>query len=164
MNLLSSTIANDYINSNVIKKFTPNRQVGETCYANATAASICFASARVLGRPKLNFNEVLKKIIDKFGTNGGNIDKVLQYFLNGYRLHYKKTTNEEEARKCIMLTRPCITTFYLTGRQWGNFSTFYKENPEGILTKGRINQYHNYPNEEDGGHAGRGKPWLLRPA
>ena len=153
VNLLSSTAANDYVNSKVINQFTPNSQTGGTCYANATAASICFASARVLGRPKLKFGEVLQKIIDKFGYKGGNVDKVLQCFLDGYRLHYKKTMSEEEARKAIMLTRPCITIFHLTGMQWGNFSKFYKNNPKGILTKEIINENYIYPEETPGGHA-----------
>ena len=152
VNLLSSTMANDYINSS-INKFTPNSQVGSTCYANATAASICFAYARVLGRPKLDFHIVLKKIVDKFGSNGGNIAKVLECFCGDYRLHYRELSKEEEARKSVMLTRPIITGFFLTGMQWGNFSKFFRENPKGILTKEILNENNYYPDEEDDGHA-----------
>ena len=152
VNLLSSTMANDYVNSSVINKFTPNDQEGGTCYANATAASICFASARVLGRPKLDFHTVLKKIVDKFGSNGGVVPKVLDYFLGEYRLHYRKLSKEEDARKSVMLTRPIITGFVLTGKQWGNFSKFFRENPKGILTKEILNENNYYPDEKDGGH------------
>ena len=153
INLLSSTISNDYVNSSVINKFKPNYQEDETCYANAVAASICFASARVLGRPKLNFKTVLQKIIDKFGSNGGNTEEVLKYFVGDYRLHYRKIEKEEDARKVIMLTRPCLTRFHLSAMQWGNFSEFFRNNPTGILTKEILNKNKYYPDEKPGGHA-----------
>ena len=51
-----------------------------------------------------------------------------------------------------MLTRPIITGFVLTGKQWGNFSKFFRKNPKGILTKEILNENNYYPNAEDGGH------------
>ena len=154
INLLSSTFINDYINSEDINKFKVNRQTLGTCYANAISASICISSARVWGRPKLNFKVVLKKIIDKYGYDGANVQKVLDDVLNDYKLHYKYLgTDESEARKAVMKTRPCISVFYLSGKQWGNFSKFYRNNPTGILTKEILNENNYYPDEEPGGHA-----------
>ena len=154
INLLSSTSINYYINSGDINKFKVNRQTGGTCYANATSASICISSARVYGRPKLDFKIVLQKIIDKYGYDGAKIREVLDDVLKDYRLHYKYLgIDEKEARKAVMKTRPCITVFHLTGQQWGNFSKFYRDNPTGILTKEIINENNYYPDEKPGGHA-----------
>ena len=154
INLLSSTFINDYINSEDINKFKVNKQTGGTCYANAISASICIASARVWGRPKLNFQVVLKMIIDKYGYDGANVQKVLDNVLNDYKLHYKYLgTDENEARKAVMKTRPCVAKFHLSGQQWGNFCKFYRNNPTGILTKEILNENNYYPDEEPGGHA-----------
>jgi len=154
INLLSSTFINDYINSEDINKFKVNKQTGGTCYANAISASICISSARVWGRPKLDFQIVLKKIIDKYGYDGANVQKVLDDVLNEYKLHYKYLGfDENEARKAVMKTRPCIAVFHLSGQQWGNFSKFYRNNPTGILTKEILNENNYYPDEEPGGHA-----------
>lgn len=154
INLLSSTFINDYVNSEDINKFKVNRQIGGTCYANAISASICISSARVYGRPKLLFSKILQKIIDKYGSNGANVAKVLDEVLKDYKLHYKYLGyDENEARKAVMRTRPCITVFFLTGQQWGNFSKFFKNNPKGILTKEILNENNHYPDEKDGGHA-----------
>ena len=153
INLLSSTNINNYVNSEVINKFDSKEQEGLTCYANAISAGICLASARVKGRPQLNFFDVKKKIIDKYDKGqGGNTLKILKEFAINYRLHSKEVS-EEEARKEIMKTCPCITRFKLTAMQWGNFRKFFAENPKGILTKEIINQNNYYPNEKEESHS-----------
>ena len=52
-----------------------------------------------------------------------------------------------------MKTRPCVARFYLTGQQWGNFSKFYKNNKNGILTSEILNENNYYPDERNGGHS-----------
>ena len=151
INVLTSTSINDYVSSE-INNFEPNLQKGGTCYANAIAATICLALSRVFGRPKLNFNDVLKKIIDVYGEKGGKTFKILKEYLVNYKLRCQEV-NEEGARKAIMKTRPCVARFYLTGQQWGNFSKFYRENKNGILTSEILNENNYYPDEKDGGHA-----------
>ena len=46
----------------------------------------------------------------------------------------KVEVDENEARKAVMKTRPCVAKFHLSGQQWGNFCKFYRNNPTGILT------------------------------
>ena len=150
MSLLSSTIANDYVNSE-INKNEAKKQSGLTCYANAIAATICFSSAKVLGRDKLKFSEVRKNIIDKYGENGNLMD-VLNNILGHYRLKYKME-EEEGARKAVMKTRPCLAVFELSGMQWGDFKKFFKNTPKGILTKKIVNENNNYPGEKDEAHS-----------
>ena len=152
INLLSSTAVNDYVNSQVINKFEAKSQKGGTCYANAVAAGILLASARVLGRPKLDFFELRNKLINKYGKDGAATEMVLKEVLGEYRLHYK-SVNEEEARKAIMKTRPCIARFGLDAKQWGNFTMFFEHNPKGILTKEILNQDNFYSWSTPGRHA-----------
>ena len=153
MNLLSLTSINDYVNSNVINKFNAKEQIGGTCYANAISAGICLSSAKVIGRPKLDFFDIRQKIIDKYDKGeGGDTFGILNEYLVNYRLHHK-IVKEDEARKAIMETRPCVAKFRLTERQWENFENFYEQNPKGILTKEIINKPNNYSDEDGGGHA-----------
>ena len=152
INLLSSTVIDNYVNSEVINKFQAKEQKGGTCYANAISAVICLASARVYGREKLDFFEVRKKIIDIYGTEGGKTFQILKEYLHNYKLHCQEV-DEEGARKAVMKTRPCVARFNLTAQQWGNFSAFYGENKKGILTSQILNQNNYYPKETPGGHA-----------
>ena len=152
INLLSSTVIDNYVNSDVINKFKAKEQIGGTCYANAIAAAICLASARVYGRPKLDFFEVRKKIIDIYGDKGGNTFQILKEYLHNYKLHCQEV-NEEGARKAVMKTRPCVAKFSLTAQQWGNFSDFYKINKKGILTSEILNENKEHPKSTPGGHA-----------
>lgn len=152
IHLLASTEINNYVNSEKIDKFQSKAQSGGTCYANAVAAGICLASSRVLGRPELSFFKIRDILINKYGKKGANTSQVLTEILGDYRLHFKKV-NEEEARKAVMKTRPCIATFNLNATQWGNFSSFYAANPKGILTKEIVEAKKEYSNSTPGGHA-----------
>ena len=154
MNLLSLTSINDYVNSNVINKYKAKNQKGRTCYANAISASICLSSAKVLGRPELNFYEIRKEWIDKYGVDGADTFSALEEYLKNikYKLHSREV-NENRARNAIMKTRICVARFYLTARQWGNFKKFFNNNPKDIITKEIINEPFDYPDQQDGGHA-----------
>ena len=152
IHLLASTEINNYVNSEKIDKFQSKTHKGGTCYANAVAAGICLASSRVLGRPELSFFQIRNILINKYGEEGANTSQVLTEILRDYRLHFKKV-NEEEARKAVMKTRPCIATFYLNATQWGNFSSFYEINPKGILTREIVEAKKEHPNSTPGGHA-----------
>ena len=56
MNLLSLTSINNYVHSNIINQFKAKDQGKEgTCYAHSISSAICLSSAKVLGRPKLDF-------------------------------------------------------------------------------------------------------------
>ena len=143
INLLSSTAVNDYVNSEVINKVEAKEQEGDTCFANAIAIGIYLASARVIGRKNLDFKTLRDTLINKYGTDGAKTETVLKECLGNYRLHYK-AINEEEARKAIMETRPCVARFELTLKQWRNFQVFYINNPSGILTKEDLNKEETY--------------------
>ena len=54
-----------------------------------------------------------------------------------------------------MKGRPCLCRFSLDKYGWHNFSEFFENNPQGILTKQIMNQRHNncIINDTGGGHA-----------
>lgn len=153
INDISSAAIQTYVNSE-INNFQAREQKGGTCYANAISACTYLSSSRVYGRKKLIFEELRKELIDKYGVNGANTFEILtnSNFLKKYKLHSKEV-NENDARRAIIRSRPCVAKFHLEGYQWGNFSKFFRENPKGILTKSIINQKNFYINEEAGGHA-----------
>ena len=154
MNLLSLTSINNYVHSNIINQFKAKNQGNEgTCYAHAISAAICLSSAKVLGRPKLDFFEIKKKLIDKYGINGGYTFNILKEFLPNYKLHHR-IVNENGARKAIMKTRPCVATFRLNERQMTNFYYFFMKNPKGILTNKKIlDEPNDFPIGKICGHA-----------
>ena len=125
-NLLASTEVSYYVNSNINQNKAQNQGETKTCYANAVATTICLASARVWGRETLKFFDVREKLINKFGKEGANIYKVLNE-VSLYRLKYKTLDEEEDARKAIINTRPCLATFKLNGIQAQNFKEYFKK-------------------------------------
>ena len=43
--------------------------------------------------------------------------------------------DEKNARLAVMKGRPCIATFYLSAKQWANFSGFFDDNKTKYLDK-----------------------------
>ena len=109
------------------------------------------ASARVIGRPQLDFFQIRDSLVNKYGTKGANDEKVFSECLGNYRLHFKRA-NEEEARKAVMKIRPWVGIFVLDATKRGNFSAFLHKNPKGILTKEIIDEQHYYQKSTPGGH------------
>ena len=110
------------------------------------------ASARVIGRPQLDFFQIRDSLVNKYGTKGSNDENIFSECLGNYRLHFKRA-NEEEARKAVMKIRPCVGIFVLDATKWGNFSAFFHKNPKGILTKEIIDEQHYFPKSTAGGHS-----------
>ena len=153
MNLLSSTSINNYVNSEVINKFEAKKQNKGTCYANAISAAICISSAKIIGRPPLDFFHIREILINKYGFNGAYTFRVLDEFLVNYHLHHN-IINENKARKAIMKNWPCVAKFNINERQFENFIRFFENHPKDILTKKIVNQPNEYPEgEKKYGHA-----------
>ncbi|OXA40995.1 uncharacterized protein LOC110860372 [Folsomia candida] len=125
-------------------KLKPNYQTGRTCYAHAVAFALHNAMKRVVGRsggyPK--FEDILKQIIDDFGTEGAHIDPVLKKYTAIYRLRYKLLAGEEQARAAIAHGREIVASFSFSTKdenqansrgQWDDFDDFFKRNPRGVL-------------------------------
>ena len=84
-----------------INRFESREQEDATWYENAIAATICLATLRVYGKKKLDYDDVRKKIIDKYWTKGGKIYKNYTEYLVNYKLRYRKV-DKEEPRKAVM--------------------------------------------------------------
>ena len=154
INLIASTKLDYYINSNINETKAGDQGDKKTCYANAIAATICLASARVYTRKPLEFLDVRNKLENKYGINGiVNLYKALNEILGKYKLKYKPIDDEKEARKAIIETRPCLAVFQLTGMQKENFKEFFQINPKGILTKEILNKPRTNSNNEKFSHS-----------
>jgi hypothetical protein len=110
-NLVGDINYGSYVNSGK-DSYKAKRQVESTCYANAAAAVLHLANIRIVGRKVDDFFTIRKRIIDKYGWDGGNINKVLEEFSPFYNLKYRKVS-EKEAIQAVNLRRPQIITFYL---------------------------------------------------
>ncbi len=128
----------DHYHSN----FVAPRQIGGTCYAYALAAVIYLNSARVIGRPLLNFHGLVEEIItanieskkslpefegesDSELRDGGNMN-FLQSFPSLKRLRWAEVS-EFEARKAVLSGRVVLTIFGLTQTRWNQFSRIYSD-------------------------------------
>lgn len=148
-----------YINSFNAGIFESREQILGTCWANACAACIYLARKRILGREEIPFEVIRQHIITNYsliGDDGNNAEFVLKKCKKEFGLRMEEV-DEEEAKKAVKEGRPCIASFRLNGKQWYNFTHFFK-NPStknGILDKDTINQEppSNAKIKGNGGHA-----------
>ena len=114
--------------------FKPKSQEGGTCYANAIAAVLHLAMHRIVEREGgiPDFYEIRKRIIDEYGYEGANTEKVLKKVCPEYRLQFHKV-DETGARHAINRRRPVVAKFWLYDEQWDKFSAFYKTTPKKVL-------------------------------
>ena len=150
--VLSSVDLDVYINK-ANEGFGAKRQHGATCYANATAAVLHLAMKRIVGRDGgcPDFIELRRELIGKYGKQGAPTMKVLKEICPEYRLQCQKV-DAVGAMKAVSAKRPVVANFYLTGAQWDQFSQFYEEHPQGILTRAYLD-LKQHSRSEPGGHA-----------
>ncbi|CAH1793841.1 unnamed protein product [Owenia fusiformis] len=151
--ILASVSLDLYINQ-ANQGFGAKRQKGGTCYANASAAVLHLAMKRIIGREGgyPNFFDLRKQMIEKYGEDGANTLRVLKEMCPGYRLHCEKM-DLIGALKAVTAKRQVIVRFRLTDPEWDLFSEFYKEHPDGILTKSDLDITQRPYGAEVGGHA-----------
>jgi hypothetical protein len=132
-----------------------------TCYAFASATAIHLTLVRLKGEKSPPFDGIKDYLIEKYGKNGTNTKELLDVELKQYKLRYRKV-DEKGAREAILKKRICVVTFYFTEYEIAKFESFFYDEPQGILTKEKMNEivpYKKYlpENNEDynkrGGHA-----------
>ena len=116
-------------------QFKAREQELETCYANAIAAVFYLAMHRIIGREDHpEFNDIRECIIDEYGYEGANTEKVLKNVGEEYCLHIDEV-DENGARRAINMRRPVVARFIWYGEEREKFEEFFKNNPKGILKK-----------------------------
>ncbi len=115
------------------------KQLGGTCYANASAAVLHLAMKRILGREGgyPDFDVLKDDMIEAYGMHGSNTSKVLQEICPEYRLRSQKV-DIKGAMEAVVKKRPVVARFRLTDDEWEAFSNFYKNTPTGILTQNEL--------------------------
>lgn len=159
--LLAYVSLDTYINHS-IDDFKARLQEGGTCYANASAAVLHLAMKRIRGRVKdppsawdyPEFEHLRDEIIkDNNNKMGANTQAVLKKFTEKYRLQVKSITCPQDALKAVVCKRPVVATFRLTNPEWIQFSNFFKNNREGILTCADIDLSKREGDPDTIGHA-----------
>ncbi|XP_057300016.1 uncharacterized protein LOC130630514 [Hydractinia symbiolongicarpus] len=151
--VLSSVSLDMYINQSQ-QNFGAQKQVGGTCYANATAAVLHLSMHRIIGRDGgyPEFDTLRDSIIATYGKNGASTAKVLEEVCPRYRLQFKEV-DTVHALNSVTSKRPVLARFYLTSSEWEIFSKFYRENPRGILSKAVLDITQRPRNAKLQGHA-----------
>ena len=137
-------------------KFNTKNQIFGTCWANAYSEAIILANKRILGRKIETFETYRENIIKNAclrNEDGGHIEfqNVYDYFRK-QKLRIEKIS-EEEAKSVLMKGRFVVCHFYLNDLQWHNFSKFYRDHKDEVLTEEIINEKMNPLIREVGGHA-----------
>ena len=152
INIITDTVI-DSMTQDLIDEFKAIKQEGETCYANAIAVGLYMLSDKILEK-NYDYKKLRNIIIKKKSQyKKSNTFNILNIFLSQYKKRFKikcKKVSEEDARKAVIDTRPCIVRFGLTNKQWKIFDEFYKNNPKGVLTKDKINVDDNADSKKSG--------------
>mmetsp|Transcript_103400 Transcript_103400/g.183264 ORF Transcript_103400/g.183264 Transcript_103400/m.183264 type:complete len:367 (+) Transcript_103400:485-1585(+) len=109
-----------------------HHQIGGTCYAHASATIVRSAEKRIVGRRLVSHEDLVGKIVQKYGCNGGHVKRVLQDECPSRCLRFKESS-KAEAQVALQLGRPVLAAFYLTESQWTAFSTFFDSEPRAVL-------------------------------
>lgn len=145
MDIVSTAVYSDYLNSNVAEFKATNQGNLGICYAHAVGAVFVLAMSRVIGRVAAatdltesypTFSTVRDALIRKNATGelvGTNTQKVLKLTAENYRLHYVEV-DEIKAREALMKGRPVAARFWLNAADWTTFTQFYGTNKKGILS------------------------------
>ena len=156
MDVIATSGIHSFVNS-YSYDYGAKNQIFGTCWANACAACIHFANKRILGRKNISFEDIRKHILVNYSLDkkdGNQITTALKNIYNDYKLRMQEV-DEKNARLAVMKGRPCIATFYLSAKQWANFSGFFDDNKTKYLDKATINK-DDYPQNyysSPGGHA-----------
>ena len=152
----------NYVGSSMDAFSVRNQGNEGTCYAFASATAIHLTLVRLKGNKSPPFEGIKNYLVERYGIEGYNVPKLLNAELGKYKLRYRKV-NEKGAREAILKKRICVMTFYYTNYEIAQFETFFYDlEPQGILTKEKMNEIipnKNYLPEniteynETGGHA-----------
>ena len=126
-------------------------QNGGTCYAHACTCILMLVLSRIVGRRIPGYEELSQEIINQFGTDGGFPETVFDHFCPRYQLRWTEI-NITETKQRLRESRPILAYFYLTDKQWKNFSKFFKNNPKGILNYDLLSA-DSGPETKTSGHA-----------
>lgn len=138
-------------------KFVAKNQIFGTCWANSYAAAIFLTNKRIFGRKTESFEDIRQQLI-KYACDmyidGGNIENPkVKNFFQRKRLCYDEIDKyyvEKIVEKGIFV----VCSFCLTDTQWKNFSNYYREEPDGTLTKELLNKdCENKKDENEDRHA-----------
>ena len=135
-----------------------DQQYSGECWVYSLSKIIVDTNARKYGRKLEDFNKIYNTIIKKYSKDGKKIheiDKIMQEELKNFDLKYAKIEDENFLKKNLKNGIRCLTTFYLSKKEWKNFSNFCDNFKKGqILTKEVLEQQNNFnienPDETDG--------------
>lgn len=153
--LLVSVKLDVYINQTLEGYRAKEKQVGETCYANAAATVLHLAMSRILGRQGgyPDFYKLRQELIDCSNRKGATSTLyVLQKICPKYHLRCKEV-DLKGAMEAIASSRPVVARFRLNKNEWKSFEDFFISNPEGILTKEQFDITARPLKVRTGGHA-----------
>ncbi|CAC5377626.1 unnamed protein product [Mytilus coruscus] len=109
-----------YINQST-SGFQPKRQVGQTCYANASAAVLHLSMKRIIGRDDgcPSFNDLREEMINLHGKYGASVLKVLKGITPKCCLHHE-VVDKTKTIIAIAAKRPVLAIFCLTKKKKTN--------------------------------------------
>jgi len=88
---------------------------------------------RIIGRTPVSYDKLVKEIVDRYGTCGGNVSDVLLWQCKKRNLDWKNLYDISLVISALELRRVVVGTFWLTEQGWDNFGKFFAK--------------HGYPND-----------------
>ena len=103
-----------------------------TCYAHAAATVVRAAERRIVGRKLEDHYDMVRRLVDKYGTKGHSVKPILEEECSPRKLQCKEV-DTSGAAQAIDLGRAILLSFALTDAQWTDFSVFFKRAPSATL-------------------------------
>lgn len=130
----STTDACDISVDSVPVSVAAHDQEEGTCYAHACATAIRAVERRIVGRKPTPFRELVNKIIQKYGNDGGSPAEALEEQCEDRRLRCE-IIDDDEVLDSLQEGRVVVASFVLKKYQWRLFSAFFRRKPTGVLTR-----------------------------
>ena len=116
-----------------------HHQFGGTCYAHAIATAVRATENRIVGRVPMSHAEIVRQIVAKHGRDGANTEEVLKEECGKRRLGFCRI-DVEDMIEVMQANRSLVVTFHFSEDVWHAFSSFFRQNPSGVLTREAIDQ------------------------
>jgi hypothetical protein len=133
---------------------TPYSQEGGTCYAHAVADALIALQMRCFKWTADQHQDMVRKTVAEFGKDGANVEDVLDWLVTKYATGLKfRKVDLDECISSLKKGRVVIASIVMDQNGWENFSQYFENYKEGVISPEFIGKPKRGMDHERSGHA-----------